>query len=104
MSFAWLFWRSQYAQIAAFFFFGTGRSLLITIMFSFVAVEYRSEHYGRVIAAITILCAIIGAAQIGLNALLSGPANNNFDPFIVGMIVALVPLYSFSWWCHKERI
>jgi len=104
VSFGFLFIKNEFAQIPAFFFFATGRALLITIMFSFVAVRYRSDHYGRVIAFVTTLCAIIGLLQLLLQWILSGPANDNFDYFSGGFIAALVPLYYFSVWCKRHRV
>lgn len=91
-------------QVFAFFIFATGRSLLITVMFSFVAVEYRGDHYGRVIAFVTSICAAIGFLQLAMQKIYSGPANNNFDYISAGMMIALAPLYYFTWWCHKNRV
>ena len=99
-----LFINNCYAQIPAFFIFATGRALLITVMFSFVAVEYRADHYGRVIAFVTTICACIGLLQLALQKILNGPANNQFDYFTAGMVIALTPLYAFSYWCHKNRV
>jgi hypothetical protein len=90
--------------LPAFVIFATGRALLITVMFSYVAVEYRGEHYGRVIAFVTAIAAAIGFIQLGLQKVLNGPANGNFDYFTAGMIIALTPLYYFSYWCHKNRV
>jgi len=104
VGFSFGFIHNIYAQIPAFFIFGTGRALLITVMFSFVAVEYRGDHYGRVIAFVTTICAAIGLLQLALQKVLNGPADNNFDYFTIGFIVALAPLFYFSWWCHKGRV
>ena len=101
---AFLFWNNLWAQIPGFFFFATGRALMITVLFSFVAVEYRAEHYGRIIAFINIISGAVGFAQLGLQKLLSGPANNDFRPFAGGMIATLASLYVFTWWCHKNRV
>lgn len=101
---AFLFTDNLWAQLPGFFFFATGRALMITVLFSFVAVEYRPEHYGRIIAFISIISGAVGFAQLGLQKLLSGPANNDFRPFAGGMIATLASLYVFTWWCHKNRV
>ena len=100
---AFLFINNKYAQLGGFFVIATGRALLITVMFSFVNMEYRPEHIGRVIAFVTTIAAAIGLLQLELQALLNGPADDDFNYFTTGMIVAMVPLFSFSWWCHKNR-
>jgi hypothetical protein len=73
-------------------------------MFSYVAVEYRPDHYGRVIAFVTTMCALIGLLQLLMQWVLNGPADDAFDYFTAGMVVAFVPLFYFSWWCHKQRV
>lgn len=104
IGFLFLFSDNLYAQIPSFFIFATGRALLITVMFSFCAVEYRGEHYGRVVAFVTTICAAIGLLQLLLQYLLNGPANDNFDYFTAGMIIALAPMFYFSYWCHINRV
>lgn len=104
LSTACLFVKSLPLQILSFFLLGTGRALMITGMFSFVATQYRGDHYGRVIAFVTTVCACIGLLQLLLQNLLNGAANNNFDYFSAGMIIAMVPLYSFALWCYRRRI
>lgn len=104
LSTATLFVKSLPLQILSFFLLGTGRALLITGMFSFVATQYRGDHYGRVVAFITTICACVGLLQLAMQKLLNGPADNDFDYFSAGMIISMVPLYGFSYWCYRRRI
>jgi hypothetical protein len=103
VGFSFLYLHSLYAQLLGFFITCIGRTMMITVMFAMVADEYRPEHYGRIVAFINIICASIGLAQLGLQKVLSGPADNNFDYFTTGFIVTLAPMFGFSYWCHKTR-
>ena len=51
-------------QFIGFVFYTLARALVITVMFSYVATQYRADHYGRVVAFVTIVATPIGFLQL----------------------------------------
>ena len=51
-------------QFLGFVFYTLARAIVITVMFSYVATQYRADHYGRVVAIVTIIATPIGFLQL----------------------------------------
>jgi MFS family permease len=99
-----LFIHTKWVQLISFIFYACGRSMVTTLMFAFSATHYRADHYGRITAFITLICAIIGCAQIGTTHLGEDVLDQDYTYMNVGMILTLTPFFAFAWLLRKRKM
>ena len=51
-------------QWVAFVFYTLARAIVVTLMFGYVATQYRPDHYGRLVAVMTVVATPIGFLQL----------------------------------------
>ena len=95
MSYLPLYLDVLWVQLLAFLFYTLSRALVITVMFSYAATQYRSDHYGRVVAIITVIATPLGFLQLLMQDRSSGEYGYKGVNTICALCILPAMLYAY---------
>lgn len=101
-SFIPLYVDSIHLQLIGFVLYSIGRALIIAVTFSFAATQYRSSHYGLVIALITTVCSVFGFALLVMQHIVKD--GQNYNAVNAWCALSFIPFMGFSHYLNKKRV
>ena len=96
LSYSPLFFELLPAQIATFLLYTIGRAFVVTLMFVFVAVAYRPEHYGRLLSYVNIIAAVVGFLQIVMNIITDQMFHQDYKYVNAFCMITVLPLLAYA--------
>lgn len=100
-SYAVLFAPYLELQIVSFAAYTLARALVVTVMFTYVATQYRHDHYGRLVAFVTIIAVPIGFIQLGMQA---ATEHLSYKAVNAACMIGTLPAFLYARWLQNRKI
>jgi MFS family permease len=91
-------------SILSFILYSLARSFITTLIFGYISTQYRSDHYGYIVAVATTLCAAVGFLQLELTDFIQGPLSGDLNILMILTSTAVLPFYYFAYWCKVNKV
>ena len=88
-------------QPLAFLLYTLARAIVVTTLFTYVALHYRSDHYGRMIAVVTVVAIPIGFLQLLMQQMTEKFTYRDINTLC---ILAFTPCFIYAWWLKRKGL
>ena len=88
-------------QPLAFVLYTLSRAIVITCLFTYVALHYRSDHYGRLIAVVTTVAIPVGFLQLLMQDMTERYSYRDINTVC---ILGFLPCFLYSWWLKRKGL
>lgn len=96
-----LYSNDLWVQPLAFALYTLSRAIVITCLFTYVAMQYRSDHYGRLIAVVTTVAIPVGFLQLLMQSMTTRYSYRDINTVC---ILGFLPCFLYSWWLRRQGI
>ena len=91
-------------QLLGFLAYAYSRAIIVTVTFNYPATQYRHDHYGRLVAAITLLSVPIGFLQLAMQHLHDAAFNHDYTAINTFLIFAFIPFLAYARWLRRKNL
>ena len=88
-------------QIVGFLLYTLGRAIVITVMFTYAAVHYRPDHYGRIVAVVVAIAIPVGFLQLVMQQL---TADYSYTTINTACACGFTPALLYAWWLKQRSL
>ena len=90
-----------WVQPLGFMLYTLSRAIVITCLFTYVALHYRSDHYGRLIAVVTVVAIPVGFLQLLMQSMIGRFTYRDINTVCV---VGFLPCFLYAWWLRRKGL
>ena len=96
-----LYSNDLWVQPLGFVLYTLSRAIVITCLFTYVALHYRSDHYGRIIAVVTTIAIPVGFLQLLMQEMTKTYTYRDINTIC---ILGFLPCFLYSWWLRRKGL